>query len=349
MAVTLKDIANALNVSVQAVSVALHDIQTTAAVSPQLRERILSTAREMGYRPNRLAQGLVRGRSRMLGLVTVDIEVPYGRAAAGAEDEAAASGYVLLFCNTRASARKEQLLLQMFAESCVEGIITVNASVLEPTLPILAHKPPGVPLISINRKIDHPDAANLLMKNREASREVTAHLIRRGHRRILFLGMLDGSVPGKNVLQSSIDRRDGYREAMGAAGLAPTAVSMDPATYREAMEAGIAYAERFVKAGDSPTAVVCVNDFVALGVLHACRAQGKRVPEDVAVFGFDDQGVARYAFPPLSSVRQPFYEAGRMAVQRLLRWNDDPGPTTTPLDCEVLFRESSEGSGERDP
>ncbi len=344
MPVTLKDIAVRLGVSVQAVSVALSERSASARIGPELRERIRSTAGEMGYRPNRLARGLVQRRSRMLGLVLLISDYPsFAQAATGVEDEAAAAGFALLLCNALAVPRRQGAGAQVFAESQVEGVISLASSQRDKTAEVLAQKLPGIPLISINREVAGEDVTSILMRNREAACHATDHLVRAGHRRIVYLDAPDHTRAGIPALQSSIDRREGYRDAMLAAGLEARieAVTYDGQERRVSVARDRAAA--ILTDANPPTAIFAVTDYEAVGVLRACLSLGLRVPDDVALFGFDDLEAGRFAVVPISSVRQPFYEAGRLAVRHLVAGGEAGAPPIVRLDCPVLCRESSGG------
>lgn len=338
---TIKDIAKQAGVATSTVSAILNE-RADCYASAETRARVRRTAEELGYRANRLARGLAQGRSRLLGLLLLNVRYPtFADAASGVEDEAAAAGYSVLLCNTHARNDKTREQLQMLAENRVEGIISVTPSILETPGPILTLKPKGVPLIAINRHIQHPEVSSIVMKNRDAIHMLTEHLIQQGHRRILFLGGLDHLGIGLQPTQASIDRREGYCEAMIAAGLEPVVVSASWRGPDDMLRAAQLHTEHALCSANPPTAIVTVSDYAAMGVLRGCRAEHRRVPEDVAVTGFDHLDVGRYAEPALTTVRQPFYEAGRLAVRQLLSWREHTVAPLTCLDCELLYREST--------
>ncbi len=342
MAVRLKDIADRLNVSVQAVSIALNNRPSTARISDELRERIVRTANEMGYRPNRLARGLAQGRSRTLGLLQMTGDYsPFTRVASGVEDEALAAGFLILVCNTYALPERERTYLRAFAEARVDGIIAVASSHTEMAEEVLAHRPAGTPLVSVNRRVDQANVISILIKNREAARKVTEHLLEQGRRRIAYLDAPEDAGLRIHPLQSSVDRREGYRDAMRAAGLEPRVVTLTDAWYENRVEAARSVASRLLEEPEPPDALFGVTDYAAAGALYACLSCGLRVPEDVAVAGFDDAEIGRFAMVPITTVRQPFYEAGRQAVRHLLSWKESESPAYEYLECELLPRAST--------
>lgn len=339
MAATLKDIADRLGVSPQAVSLALHKPEGTGRVSAELRARALTVAHELGYQPNRLARALVRGRSHFVGLLMLaPLEHPYAEAVRGVDEEAAASGYGVLLCNAhgRKTAHEQ---LQTFVSNQVEGIIAVASSNVGLSDEVLARKPKGVPLVSINREIRAPNVYSILMNNRSAVRQATEHLIGLGHRRIAYFDQTPSSVT--RPLQSSVERREGYLAAMQAAGLTPLVASLPSQSFELRVAESARIAHQLLTRPEPPTAFCAVTDWEVIGALRACQALGLSVPHDVALFGFDDREAGRWTAPALSTVRPAFHEAGRLAVRRLLGWEDGSDAGVVRLDCELIFRGSA--------
>ena len=339
---TLRDIANHLGVSPQAVSLALNKPPGAGRISPELRERVVATALEMGYQPNRLARALVRGQSQSLGLLMVAPgTLPWVEALRGVSEEAATVGYtVLLHAAQGVIAPEEQLTA--FAESRVDGLVSVAQSATELSEAVLARKPQGVPLISINLEVEAEGVVSIVMDNRAATLQATRHLMRLGHTRIAYLDVPKSHKGTCPPLQSSSERRDGYLEAMRDAALEPSVVSLDMVPVDDRVNQACAAALDLLKQSWPPTAFCCAADWEGIGVIRACASLGLRVPEDVAVFGFDDREAGRWVVPALSTVRPAFDEAGRLAVRRLLGWGEEPrGETVTRLPCELVFRASA--------
>ncbi|MDH7570981.1 MAG: LacI family DNA-binding transcriptional regulator, partial [Armatimonadota bacterium] len=241
---TIREIARKAGVAVSTVSAILND-RPHCYASEATRERVRRAAEEVGYRPNRLARGLATGRTRILGLILQNVRYPtFAEAAMGVEDEAAELGYGVLLCNTHARPQRVLSQVQALTDSRVEGVVSVSPSVPEEVLPLLTHKPEGVPMVAINREVRHAQVTSILMRNREALRDVTRALVERGHRRILFLGGLDEEGPAAHLMRSSIDRREGYLDAMREAGLAPVVQKMAWESSWQLMEAARVHAGR---------------------------------------------------------------------------------------------------------
>ena len=341
MAPTLKDIASRLGISAQAVSLALHKAPNAGRISPELRERIIATAREMGYQPNRLARALVRGQSQSLGLLMIaPASLPWVEALRGVSEEAAIVGYTVLLSAAQEAISKEKQLTA-FVESRVDGIVSVAQSALELSEAVLARLPQGVPLISINLEVQAEDVFSIVMDNRAATRQATRHLMQLGHTSIAYLDVPRSHLNEQPLLQSSTERREGYLDAMRDAGLTPDVVSLGMAHVEERVRQACDTALDLFRRSAPPTAFCCAADWEGLGVLRACASLGLRVPEDVAVFGFDDREAGQWVVPALSTVRPAFDEAGRLAVRYLVGREEAPAGGVTRLPCELVFRESA--------
>lgn len=338
---TLKDIASRLGISAQAVSLALHKAPDAGRISPELRERVIATAREMGYQPNRLARALVRGQSQSFGLLMVaPANLPWVEALRGVSEEAAAVGYTVLLCTARGVAAPEEQLA-VFAESQVDGIVSVAQSALDLSEAVLARKPQGVPLISINCEVEAEGVVSIVMDNRTATLEATQHLLHLGHTSITYLDVPRSNLNDQPLLQSSTERREGYLDAMRDAGLTPDVVSLEMVHVEERVRQACDAALKLLRRSEPPTAFCCAADWEGLGVLRACASLGLRVPEDVAVFGFDDREAGRWVVPALSTVRPAFDAAGRLAVRYLLGHDEPPAGGVARLPCELVLRASA--------
>lgn len=338
---TLRDIANHLGVSPQAVSLALNKPAGAGRISAELRERITAAALEMGYQPNRLARALVRGQSQSLGLLMLaPATLPWVEALRGVSEEAATVGYTVLLSAAQGVISQEKQLTA-FVESRVDGIVSVAQSALDLSEAVLASRPQGIPLISINLEVQAEDVFSIVMDNRTATLEATRHLMRLGHTGIAYLDVPRSHLNDRPLLQSSTERREGYLDAMRDAGLAPTVISLEMVPVEERVNQACHAALDLLQLNEPPTAFCCAADWEGIGVLRACTSVGLRVPEDVAVFGFDDREAGQWVVPALSTVRPAFDEAGRLAVGYLVGREEAPVGGVTRLPCELLFRDSA--------
>jgi LacI family transcriptional regulator len=215
----------------------------------------------------------------------------------------------------------------------VDGVIMFSSDIDDPILPLLVKD--GGPLVLIGR---HPYLLNVTsvdVENREGAREAVAHLIGLGHRRV-------GLINGQLQMEAAQARRDGYKQALVEAGIAIDTELMVDGFYSEpdAYQAMV----KLLDLSQPPTAVFAASDTMAIGALHAVRHRGLRVPDEIALIGYDDLPLAALATPPLTSVHQPIGEMGAQAVRVLIEQIRGQGPATSVrLPARLVVRESSGG------
>ena len=206
--------------------------------------------------------------------------------------------------------------------------------VLFPGLPAAAYHAivgRGLPLVAIDRAPESLDVDRVTVANVEGARRAVAHLISLGHRRIGFIG-------GPAGLSTAAERLEGYEVALAEAGLRRAARRIEEGEFRPS--GGRAAMVRLLARAAPPTAVFVANDLMTLGAYEAIRAQGLRVPRDVAVVGFDDAPWAEWLHPPLTTVAQPAYELGAMAARLLLERMQEPRRPTRSVVLETPSRRS---------
>ncbi len=330
---SIKDIARLARVSHPTVSRAL---QNSPLVNAQTAAKIRKIADETGYRASAVARGLVTQRTRTIGLVVTTVADPFaGAVACGVEQAANDHGYNLFLASSNADPECERNMVQMFAERRVDGIIVTSSRVGALYLPLLERL--NVPIVLVNDQ--HPGAFvhSVLIENVTGSRTAVEHLIGLGHRRIAYIGDRSG-------YQSDAERLSGYRQALAAAGIEFAAALAVQGDGRP--DAAIEAADGLLALPAPPTAICCYNDMTALGAMRAIRARGLRVPEDVSVTGFDDLFFAAYLQPPLTTVRQPMQQMGRIAMENLFKLmsgeeSATQGDMRVWVDAELVVREST--------
>jgi len=294
---------------------------------------VSESARQLGYRPNVVARALVSRATTTVGLVVGDIENPFFAAAArGLADVMDAHGYTVLLANADEDAGRERRAVDALRARQVDGMVVVPAPGASPehlTELVTA----GVPLVLLDRAVVGVAADSVLVRNVAGARAAVAHLAGLGHRRI-------GVVSDSPDITSSAERIQGYRQALRAAGIAPEPglISIGGPTRDD----GEAAALRLLDRPDRPTAVFTANNFMTVGALRAARSLALRIPEDVALVGFDDLDWTTLVQPPVTVVRQPVADLGRVAGERLLRRLDgDAGPPKRiRLDANLIVRGS---------
>ena len=282
------------------------------------RVKVLAAIDELGYVRNESARQLRMGRSRFLALVVLDLANPFFTdLASGAEEVADAHDLVLLVSSSAEDVARERRHLEVLGQLRVAGVLLSPVDTSPRRLAELRRL--DVPLVLVDRRDPDGGTPSVSVDDVEGGRLGVAHLVATGHRRIAVVG-------GPVGMQQIDDRIAGARSAVARAGLpAGTLVEitdLDSLT----VDAGRRAGERIAATTgpDRPTAVFCLNDLVALGVLQVATARGARVPQDLAIVGYDDIDFAAAAAVPLTSVRQPRAQLGQWGV-RLLLERDAPG------------------------
>lgn len=329
MSVGVKDVAVAAGVSVGTVSNVLN---RPDKVAPGTVARVQAAIAALGFVRNDAARQLRAGRSRSIGLVVLDSANPFfAEVARGAEERAAAEGMSVLLGNSDQAHVRERAYLDLFREQRVNGVL------LTPTdlgAPILADA--GIPLVLVDGELPGGGVSSVTVDDVEGGYLAVSHLLDRGRRRIAFVG-------GPLSIRQVADRLAGARRALGAAPEATLEVIELPAlTVLNGRDAGEAIARR--AAEDRPDAVFCANDLLAVGVLQGAGILGEvRIPEDLALIGYDDIDFAAATVVPLSSIRQPARMIGATAVDLLLERVADPAapPRHVRFRPELVVRAST--------
>jgi LacI family transcriptional regulator len=330
---SIRDVAGRAGVSVGTVSNVLNRPDT---VSAGTRQRVLDAISALGFVRNESARQLRAGHSRTIGLVVLDIANPFFTdVARGVEETANAAGLAVILCNTDDLPAKEAAHLDVLAEQRVQGVLITPTAQLSPALDALRSR--GVPVVLLDRRATAPDQCAVAVDDVLGGRLAADHLLERGHRRIAFVG-------GPAELPQVHERHEGVRlavrEACGSDD-ALTVLSQEKLTVAGGREAG----EQIIgmHAARRPTAAICANDLVALGMLQEMVRHGVRVPDDFAIVGYDDIDFAAAAAVPLSSVRKPRQDLGRRAAELLLdeARNEDHRHEQLLFEPQLVVRESS--------
>jgi len=331
MAVKIKDVAAHAGVSVGTVSNVLNGRDT---VSPAVVARVRASIDTLGYVRNDAARQLRAGRSRAIALIVLDVGNPFFAAVArGAEARAAADGYVVLLGSSGADADQERLYLDQFREQRVAGVLLTPADAGGDVVEHLAAA--GIPVVLVDEQTPGDDVCTVSVDDVEGGSLAVAHLLAQGRRRIAF-------VAGPLTTRQVADRLTGARRAVAEVeGATLEIIETDAMTVLAGRAAGEGLRER----DDHPDAVFAANDLLAVGVLQALTMLGGiRVPDDIALVGYDDIDFAAATVVPLTSVRQPAEALGLTAVDLLLRQLDggvDPAERQVRFRPELVVRASS--------
>lgn len=324
-AVTLQEVARAAGVSPRTVS---NVVTGFPHVAPHTRAHVQAVIDRLGYRTNAAARSLRTGRTGLLGLVVPALDQPYfAELARAVVREATAAGFTVVVDQTDGDPdRERELLLQGPRGAMFDGLVL---SPLALTAEDLLEADPDRPVVLLGERTVDTAFDHVHIDNVTAAREATAHLVAGGRRRIGAIGLqLDP------LAQTGVQREEGFRAALADAGLAA-----DPQLLRHVdvyeRSAGYAAMTALLDGDVRPDAVFCFTDVLAVGALRACLTRGVRVPEDVALMGFDDVEEARFATPSLSSVRPDRDAIARVAVRRLVARLEDGGDAGAARDLTV--------------
>jgi LacI family transcriptional regulator len=328
----LKDIADRTGFSVNTVSLALRG-------SPRIPEdtalRIRDAARDLNYMPNQVAKSLVSRETMTIGLVLTDITNPaLTQVAQSIELALAERGYSTLFATSNNNLDEEKRVIAMFQSRQVDGMLIYPRSHRD-----LGHirqlRKANYPVVLL---VADPDAGvdAVSVDERRGAYRAVRHLIDIGHKRI---GIIDSSNPMGNH-----EKRDGYMAALNEAGIAPDpTLSADPQGH--SVIRGYWAMDKLMRLGQRPSAVFTANDSLAIGALRWTQKNGLRVPDDVAIVGFDNIEFAEHAATPLTSVNYEIKLVTDLAVARLMELIGTKGalpePSVTLIDPELIVREST--------
>ncbi|GAB4473211.1 MAG: substrate-binding domain-containing protein [Anaerolineae bacterium] len=326
---TMRDVAKRAGVSLTTVS---HVINETRYVSESVKQRVFAAMEELDYRPNELARSLRRGQTNTIGLVLPDSANPYfaeiGRAIEALAFEA---GYSVILGNTYGEIDKEDVYVEVLRTKQVDGIIFVAAGDRTTSVRSLLER--HFPFVLVDRDLGGVSADVVMVDNHQGGLVVTRHLIGLGHRRI-------GIVTGPSILTPSADRINGYCKALEEAGIPCEEELLVAGDFRP--NSGYHAALHLLDLSHPPTAIFACNDMMAIGVLRAAAERGCRVPDDLAVVGFDNIELAQYTIPALTTFGQPIEDIAQVAVSLLSERIDRPEetPRRVILPGELVIRGS---------
>lgn len=332
MLATISDVARLAGVSPSTASRVLRGQLTY--VRDETRRRVVEAADDLKYRPNSIARSLRTSKTKTIGVVTDEIAGPLAPLMLKAIDEYSFEhGYSALVCGSSPSVHKQRKYFDVLVQRRVDGILFAASWANQVTEDLA---PRDIPLIYAYSSPLNLNHMCVLPDDFGGAVMAVEHLISLGHKRIAFI-----NGPAETGHKPAVDRLTGYVSALTRHG-----IRFDPVLVRgggwEDPVSAMKIASDLLSLPQRPTAVFSANDVIAAGVIRACRERGIRVPEDLAVIGFDDRDIAQFLTPPLTTVRLPMREIGDTAARLLIDYleNGVPPDTTTFVSCELVVRES---------
>jgi LacI family transcriptional regulator, galactose operon repressor len=300
----IRDVAERAKVSIATVSRTVNRVST---VNPKLAKRVWQAIEELDYLPNTQARALVSGRSRILGLIVSEITNPFfPELIQQFEDIAVENGYDVLIGSTNYDPKRVARCIRRMLERNVDGVAVMTFGIEAPVVDELAAR--KIPLVLVDAGPDSSNVRTLKVDYQTGIRQGVQHLAALGHRRISF-------ITGPLTLHSAKARRDTFVKAMNEIGVTvgPESIVEGSHTLEGGMEGMRILANNKIK----PTAVMCSNDMTAIGVLHELYNTKTRVPDDISVIGFDDIHIAKFTFPPLTTIQMACSDLARSAIEAL--------------------------------
>lgn len=324
---TLLDVAREAGVSPSTVSRILNG---TAKVSDEKRQAVMAAIARTGFAPNQMAQGLKKGRSHTIGIVVQDISSPFfDETLRGVDDGLKDTGYASVIVSGHWDAQEEAARIRLLLARKVDGIILLSGRMADEAVLQFARQRP---IVSTGRALKTGHALGFKLDNEYGAWLAMRHLLELGHRRIAFV-----CGPEDNV--DAAERLQGYRRALEEAGIKADPRLIVQGNFHE--NSGLLAASHLLDSQQQFTAVFAANDLSAYGVRLCLYRKGIRVPDDVSLVGFDDLPGSAYTTPPLTTIRQPLYDMGRIATHSLLRLiNGEPAQAAIPP-LELVVRETT--------
>jgi LacI family transcriptional regulator len=327
--VTIADVAREAGVSSQTVS---RVINNKGELKAETRRLVVEVIERLGYRPSSIARSLATNRTYTLGLSVPDIDNPFWPGIArGIEDVAWERGYHVFLCNTTEDPKREEGVLQLLEDKRVDGVIVAGSRLPDERLLPLIEKHPAAVLV--NRQLPGGAVGSVRIDAAHGARLAINHLLARGRRCIAHLA-------GPPTSQNSQGHINGYTAALRAAGRTVDPELIRPgAPYRED---GLIAAKSLLAARPDIDALYCYNDLVAIGAVQACAELGLRVPDDIAIVGYDDILFAGLVTPALTTLRISKYHVGAAAAQMLFeRINGQTEQNEIIMTPELVIRASA--------
>lgn len=334
--VTVYDIAKEAKVSVSTVSRVLNG---TAPVKSSTREKVNSIIAKYQFHPNALARSLISKETGMIGVILPDITNPFfPEVFRGADTEARSKGYTFFLCDSEGDYQRESEYLSILKEKRVDGVIflggRINLTRCSPELAAeVVELSKQIPVVLVNGSLPKSNLYRVITNESSGAEMAVQHLIDLGHKDIAFLG-------GYGYMSTMAQKVKAYKKIMKNNGL--TIEDKWILQGQFSIESGKELMRELIGMKDRPSAVLCVNDFTAVGAIKEAIEHGLRIPEDISVVGYDDTHLSTAIIPELTTVRQQTAELGKQAVQVLDRlMKGEKAKKLTVLRPQLVVRQSS--------
>lgn len=331
MSATIKDVAKLAEVSISTVSRVIND---SKPVSPEARRKVLKAIDKLGYKPNEIARSLVTKKSNLIGIIVDDIGNSYvAQIVRGIEEIGRMYKYDIVLCSSYGSEEAEIRFIQLLMQKQVEGIII--ASEIETTKIAESINKYKVPFVYLNRLYNISKTPTVTIDNEVASRKMVDYLYELGHKNVLYVTW------NKNIeLTIEKSKIQGYTDGILNRGGLPLVCGVGGYKIEDGYNNGEKILEAIEK--NNVTAVFCCQDEIAIGLINYLYDKGIKVPEDVSVVGYGDISLASIYRPKLTTIKEPYYDFGAVAMRRILKEinGEIPDKRTLKLPVQLIKRES---------
>lgn len=305
MMITIKDLAREVNVSVTTISRVLNN---KPDVSEETKKKVKKAIEKMGYNPNTVARGLVLKKTNSIGLIIPDINNPFfPEIIKGVERTAKKLGYSLILCNTDNDKTEEKESIKLLRSKQVDGIILSLSRKNKEVLKELEKE--KFPIVQIDRQIKDSIYPAIIIDNKKSAYIATEYLIKHGHRKI-------GHITGDLSTETALDRLNGFKLALQNYNIPCREEWLLEGDYSK--ESGKEMMEKIIKLKDRPTALFFANDLMAFGAYETIYKYKLSIPEDFSIIGHDNIEITSFVRPGLTTMDQPKYRLGQIAVEKLI-------------------------------
>lgn len=326
---TIKDVAKASGLSVATVSRAINN---STSISKHTYDSVMRAINDLNYQPNLLGRNLRRTETRMVLVLLPTISNPfYARIVKGIEDIAHKNGYNIMLCNTDSDKQREKIYLNLLRSRLSDGVIFMEPELDKEEITKIGE---SFPVVQCCEYKEGSGVSHVSINNFAAAYDAVKHLISLGHNKI-------GLISSSNRFISTIQRENAYIKALKDSGLSFSKSMIKYGDY--GFKSGLLATKQFLENKEKPTAIFAISDIMAIGAIKAVKEAKMKVPNDVAIMGFDDVSFASMCDPLLTTISQPQYDLGCVAMQLLLKCikGEMKKPEYIFLEHELIIREST--------
>ena len=333
---TIKDVAKEAGVSIATVSRIVNDI--SGQYNEKTKKRVVQTIEKLNYQPNAIARSLRNRKTRTIGFMVPGLQPFFAEVLEGVQSVARKKGYSIVLCNTDYDPKQEEAYVVNLLERRVDGVIFTSGVMQDEH--ILRLKEEGIPIVLIEKFMQSSDIPAVVIDNLSAAKKGVKHLLSLGYRKI-------GYISAPLELMSLRERFEGYKQALleNQIPYDSSVVYIEKTIKKENLRSGYKIMKRILHQGNFPRAFFIVSDTLAVGAIKAIKDCGMKVPDDIAIVGFDDIDIASFSDPPLTTMVQPKYQMGVKGMEMLIRAMSGVKlrKKEIRLDVEIAVRESCGG------